>query len=83
MDELYVVARCVLLDALSALGAHREAIVVVGAQAIYIRAGEADLVVAQGRGEGQPVADNATAEGRANNRRVEIVVPKGEQGVSQ
>jgi len=46
VDELYVVARCVLLDALSALGAHREAIVVVGAQAIYIRAGEADLVVA-------------------------------------
>lgn len=46
MDELYVVARRVLLDALTALGAHRNAVVVVGAQAIYIRAGEADLVVA-------------------------------------
>ncbi|MCB9682981.1 MAG: hypothetical protein H6733_16060 [Alphaproteobacteria bacterium] len=46
MDELYVVARCVLLDALEALGTHRDAIVVVGAQAIYLRAGEADLVVA-------------------------------------
>ena len=46
MDELYVVARCVLLDALEALGSHRDAIVVVGAQAIYLRAGEADLVVA-------------------------------------
>ena len=46
MDELYVVARRVLLDALEALGAHREAIVVVGAQAIYLRAGKADLAVA-------------------------------------
>ena len=46
MDELYVVARRVLLDALEALGDHRDATVVVGAQAIYIRAGEADLIVA-------------------------------------
>lgn len=46
MDELYVVARRVLLDALEALGPHRDAVVVVGAQAIYLRAGEADLVVA-------------------------------------
>jgi hypothetical protein len=43
VDELYVVARCVLLDALEALRDHSDATVVVGAQAIYIRAGEADL----------------------------------------
>lgn len=46
MDELYVVARRVLLDALAALGTHRAAVVVVGAQAIYLRVGEADLAVA-------------------------------------
>jgi outer membrane protein OmpA-like peptidoglycan-associated protein len=33
-----------------------------------------DKIKAQGIGSGRPVADNSTAEGRANNRRVEIVV---------
>ena len=46
VDELYVLARRVLLDALDALGPHRDAIVLVGAQAIYLRVGEADLAVA-------------------------------------
>lgn len=34
----------------------------------------ANRISAQGRGEDAPVADNATATGRAKNRRVEIVV---------
>jgi outer membrane protein OmpA-like peptidoglycan-associated protein len=34
----------------------------------------AERVQAVGRGEGSPVAPNTTPEGRANNRRVEIVV---------
>jgi outer membrane protein OmpA-like peptidoglycan-associated protein len=33
-----------------------------------------DRISASGRGEDEPVADNRTAEGRANNRRVEIIV---------
>ncbi len=33
-----------------------------------------DLVTAQGKGLDDPVADNSSAEGRAQNRRVEIVV---------
>lgn len=46
MDELYVIARRVLLDALDALGAHRDATILVGAQAIYLHTGDADLGVA-------------------------------------
>ena len=43
MDELYVLARRLLLDA---LGSHRDAVVVVGAHAVYMRSGDADLAVA-------------------------------------
>jgi outer membrane protein OmpA-like peptidoglycan-associated protein len=36
----------------------------------------ADLIQANGMGEGSPVADNGNAEGRANNRRVEIIIER-------
>jgi outer membrane protein OmpA-like peptidoglycan-associated protein len=37
---------------------------------------QADLIQANGMGEGHPVADNGNAEGRANNRRVEIIIER-------
>ena len=42
----YVEARRVLLSALEALGSHRKAVVLVGAQAIYLHVGPGDLQVA-------------------------------------
>ena len=45
-DQLYVAARRVLLDALVALGAHRDAVIVAGAQAVYLHTGKADLAAA-------------------------------------
>lgn len=47
MDELYIIARRVLLDALEALGPHRDATILVGAQAIYLHTGDAELAIAE------------------------------------
>lgn len=57
MDELYVVARRVLLDALDALGQHRNAVIVVGSHAIYLRVGQADLAVAPTTTDGDLAID--------------------------
>lgn len=45
LDPQYVVARSVLLDALEALGNQRGAVIVVGAQAIYLHTGAVELAV--------------------------------------
>lgn len=44
-DQIYVEARRALLDALAALGPNAGAVVLVGAQAIYLHTGDADLAV--------------------------------------
>ena len=46
-DPSYVAARRVLLDALEDLADHRDAIIVVGAQAVYLRTGAANVGVAE------------------------------------
>lgn len=40
---------------------------------------QADLIQARGMGEGRPVASNGSADGRANNRRVEIIIARDPQ----
>lgn len=46
LEPLYVAARKVLLDALEAIEPHLGALVLVGAQAVYLHTGEADLGIA-------------------------------------
>lgn len=46
LDPRYMAARSVLLDALGALEGHGRAVIVVGAQAVYLRTGDLDLAVA-------------------------------------
>ncbi len=56
-DPEYVAARRVLLDALAALRAQRDAVVLVGAQAIYLRVGPGDMAVAPFTTDGDRAID--------------------------
>lgn len=46
-DPLYVLARRALLDGLSALEPHLNSIIVIGAHAVYLHTGPADVAVAE------------------------------------
>lgn len=46
-SELLVAARGALLDALEALHAHRHAVIVIGAQAIYLHTGAGEVALAE------------------------------------
>jgi hypothetical protein len=59
-DPLYVAARRALLDALAALQEHLASVVLVGAQAVYVHAGEADLVIAPFTTDGDLAIDPRT-----------------------
>lgn len=57
-DPRYVIARRVLLDALQVLDDQLDAIVLVGAQAVYLRTGEADISVAPYTTDGDLAVDS-------------------------
>ena len=46
-DDLLVRSRSALLDALQALDAQRDAVIVIGAQAIYLRTSSAPVALAE------------------------------------
>lgn len=56
-EPLYVLARRVLLDALEAFGEQRDAVILVGAQAVYLHTGAADLAVAEYTTDGDIAID--------------------------
>ena len=57
LDPEYVEARRVLLDALEALAPHAPALVIAGAQAVYLRVGDGDLAVAPYTTDGDIAVD--------------------------
>jgi hypothetical protein len=57
IDPEYVEARRVLLDALTALASHTAALVMAGAQAVYLRTGEGDIAVAPYTTDGDLAVD--------------------------
>jgi hypothetical protein len=59
VDPLYVAARSVLLDALTALQPHGLSVIVAGAQAIYLRTGDANLAIAPYTTDGDLTIDPA------------------------
>ena len=62
VDPLYAGARGVLLDALEALKLHLDAVVVVGAQAVYLRTGPIDIAVTPFTTDGDLALDPARLE---------------------
>jgi hypothetical protein len=58
-EPIYVEARRVLLDALFALAPHGPAVIVAGAQAVYLHTGDADLAVAPYTTDGDIALDPA------------------------
>lgn len=56
-DPYYRAARRVLLDALEALADHQDAVIVAGAQAVYLRTGHAQLGVAEYTTDGDLALD--------------------------
>ncbi len=74
VDARYVAARRVLLDALEALVPHHRAVVVVGAQAIYLRTGALDLGIAPYTTDGDLVLDPDLLDGEPE---LEVVMVEG------
>lgn len=61
-DDLLIRARSALLDALDALGAHRDSIVVIGAQAIYLHTAGAAVAVAEATKDSDLAIDPRTLQ---------------------
>jgi hypothetical protein len=59
-DDVLVAARTALLDALAALGEHTDEVTIIGAQAIYLHTGAADVALAEATKDSDLVLDPRT-----------------------
>ena len=75
-DPLYVAARSVLLDGLEALGGQRQAAILVGAHAVYLRVGQSDLATTPHTTDADLVLDPSC--GRAGIGVLEPLKPSGQ-----
>jgi hypothetical protein len=82
-DPLYMEARRVLLDALTALQPHGASVIVAGAQAIYLRTGDAEIAVAPHTTDGDltldpsKLADSPTLEAAMRAAHFDLGVEPG------
>jgi len=60
VDNLIVEARAALLDAVAALEAHKDSVILIGAQAIYLRTGSATFALAEATKDSDLVIDART-----------------------
>ena len=69
-DPLYVRARTALLDAADALAEQLDAVVLVGAQAIYLHTGDADFATAEHTTDADFCVAPAQLRGQADPRQI-------------
>lgn len=60
--DLLVISRTVMLDALEALADHRDSVIVIGAQAVYLRTGSAQVALAEATKDSDLAIDPQTLD---------------------
>ena len=78
-EPLYVLARNALLDAADALSEQLDAVVLVGAQAVYLHIGDSDFATAEYTTD----ADSCVAPAELHDTPLSTEIPGRERGSSQ
>ena len=68
IEPTYRLARSALLDALVALGPHRDSVILVGSQAIYLHTGNADFAIAEYTTDGDLALERQDSASRLRDK---------------
>lgn len=74
MNDEVTLARMALLDALEALELHREALVIIGAQAVYLHTGATKIALAEFTTDGDVVVDPHNSKSMRRTRGIEAAL---------